>query len=89
MLGAEALRERLGLLQVAAGDRGQHAVLRIDYGRNELLAPDLGGRQNTPAKHRLLLDLICSRQRSRPRRERQGFFSAGQPAMNPVLSRCQ
>src|SRR5688572_31627855 len=51
-------RSRLGFLQVAAGDRRQHAIVGIDDRRNELLASDLGRRQNTPAKHLLLHDLV-------------------------------
>ena len=55
MRRAEAVGQRPGLRQVAAGDRRQHAVFGFDDGRQELLAPDLGRRQNTPAEHASLL----------------------------------
>ncbi len=51
MRRAEAVGQRPGLGQVAAGDRRQHAVLGLDDRRNDLIAPDLGRRQNTPAEH--------------------------------------
>ncbi len=51
MQRAEPLGQRPALLDVAAGDRRQHAVLGLDDGRNHLIAPDLGRRKNTPTEH--------------------------------------
>ena len=50
------------LRQVAAGDRRQHAVLGIDDCRQQLLAADLGRRQNTPAEHAPSLPCIVMRE---------------------------
>ena len=54
MACAKTLTQCLGLRQVAAGDRRQHAVLRLDDCRQQLLATDLCRRQHTPSEHRIL-----------------------------------
>ena len=71
---AEAVGQRAGLRKIAAGDRRQHAVLRLNDRRQQMLAADLGRRQNTPSEHhaspcRFTGDEVCLKSREKPMRE--------------------
>ena len=51
---AEAISHGAGLGDIAAGNRGHHAVLSVLNGRHHQIAADPRGRQDSKAQHKAL-----------------------------------
>ena len=60
MRGTEPLRQRLRTRGIAAGDGRDEAVLGIHERGNDVFTRDLGGGQDTPAKHASSLSIVVA-----------------------------